>query len=313
MGCAVDHDRLSRPPEATAPVLEDAPAAAAGPEQEALYQVLFAGEHGETGRRWGQRARALAWFTSMDLTEEQLGGLASVREALAAREATIRTAEKAAAAAEAEALRPVYADLLPLLAQGHEADPEELAAAGTRLSEARDRSGRGTLSRIRHEQLRSMLEDTRGWIDELTPDQQLVLGSSRFMLRHEVGPLVAPGDHSELLGTVWDGASFDSLVLGRLPEGEEPLDIGGLWASEDVRNTPDKRLGGVQKQVLVLLAARSPGLGQAIEVALGSRAPDDFDDAGVSSGEPASPPADTAEEDTLTEGSPAGSPPPSEP
>ncbi len=313
MGCAVDHDRLSRPPEATAPVLEDAPPSAAGPEQEALYQVLFAGEHGETGRRWGQRARALAWFTSMDLTEDQLRGLASLRDALAVRESTLRDAEEAAATAEAEALEPVYAELLPLLAQGADADPEALADAGTRLSAARDRSGRGTLSRIRHEQLRGMLEDTRAWIDTLSADQQLVLGSSRFLLRHQVGPLVSPGDHGELLGTVWDGASFDSLVLGRLPEGEEPLDIGGLWASEDVRNTPDKQLGGVQKQVLVLLAARSPGLEEAIEVALGTRAPDAFGDAVISSDETEAPPADTAEDDTLTEGTPEERPPPSEP
>jgi len=304
MGCAVDQDRLTRPAEATAPVLEDAPPPAAGPEQEALYQVLFAGEHGAPAQRWGQRARALAWFTSMDLTEEQLGGLATLRADLGEREATIRAAEAAAAEAEALALEPVYAELIPLLAQGDEADPEALAAAGTRLSAARDRSGRGTLSRIRHEQLRGMLEDTRGWIDQLTPDQQLVLGSSRFLLRHEVGPLVAPGDHGELLGTVWDGASFDSLVLGRLPEGEEPLDIGGLWASEDVRNTPDKQLGGVQKQVLVLLAARSPGLDQAIEVALGTRAPGDFDelvDQGEAEAEAATSSEDTAEEDPVTE------------
>ena len=275
-GCAVDPSSLGRPSDSPAPSLEAPPPPAAGPEQEALYQVLFAGELGPEARALGQRARMLAWFDSMGLTEAQLRGLAALQAQLAAREATVAEAEAAGEARELAALQPVYDELIPLLVDPAAASPEQLAEAGTRLAAARTAAGTSAVHRVRHDQLRGMLDDTRQWIDTLDESQQAALGTSRFLLRHEVGPLVAPGDHAELLGTVWDGAAFDTLVLGRLPTEEEPLDIGGLWASEEVRNTADHQLGGVQKQVLVLLAARQEGLTEAIAVKLGERGVADF-------------------------------------
>lgn len=278
--CAVDRSSLGRPEEAAAPTLEAPPPPAEGPEAQALYQVLFEGELGAEAHALGQRARALAWFDAMAFTDEQLRGLRKLARHLERREATIAEAEAAAAKQELAALEPVYTELIPLLLR-EEASSEELAAAGTRLAQARKVSGAGTVHRVRHEQLRGMLDETRRWIETLDETQRTTLDHSRFLLRHRVGPLTTPGDQAALLGTVWDGAAFDTLVLGRLPTEEEPLDIGGLWAGEQVRNTPDQGLGGVQKQVLVLLAAREPGLVEAIAVKLGEREALDFSAAGA--------------------------------
>lgn len=294
----MDQASLGRPEEAAAPSLEAPPPPAEGPEAQALYQVLFEGELGPEAHALGQRARALAWFEAMAFTEAQLQGLRELARELTRREALMAEAEAAAAKQELAALEPVYAELIPLLLRAEEASAEELAAAGTRLAEARKQAGAGTLHRLRHEQLRGMLDETRAWVETLDASQQATLGQSRFLLRHRVGPLSTPGDHAELLGTVWDGAAFDTLVLGRLPTAEEPLDIGGLWASEDVRNTPDHQLGGVQRQVLVLLAAREPGLVAAIEVKLGERAPLDLGPGGDAEGGPVTGEAGSTIEDT---------------
>lgn len=286
MACEVDQARLARPPDAVAPTLEAAPPPAGGPEQETLYQLLFAGELGGHAHAQGQRARMLAWFRSLALGPDQLRGLATLAQGVATRTARIAAVEAEVTAQQATALGPVYDALIPLLAAEAEPDPQALAATATALSAARDEVPTAALTRARHDALRGMLADARSWVSGLDPDQQAALGSSRFFLRHRVGALTAPGDHGDLLGTVWDGASFDSLVLGRVPADTEPLDIGGLWASESVRNTPDHALGTVQKQVLILLACREPGLLPAIEVALGTRQPLDFSLAAGSTGTP---------------------------
>lgn len=276
MACEVDQARLARPADAEAPTLDAPPPPAAGPEREALYQLLFAGELGGHAQAKGQRARMLAWFHSLELTPEQLRGLADLSAKVGARADRIAAVEATVSEQEAAALAPVYDALITLLADEGAPQPDALAAAATALADARAEVPSNTLLRMRHDELRGMLADARSWIGGLAAAQQSVVGSSRFLLRHRVGALTAPGDHGDLLGTVWDGASFDSLVLGRVPEDTKPLDIGGLWATESVRNTPDHHLGAVQKQVLVLLAARQPGLPAAIEVALGTRAPLDF-------------------------------------
>ena len=71
-GCVVDQASLGRPEDAAPPSLDAPPPPAAGPEAEALYQSLFAGELGPEAQALGQRARMLAWFDSMDLDEDQL-------------------------------------------------------------------------------------------------------------------------------------------------------------------------------------------------------------------------------------------------
>lgn len=238
-----------------------------------LYQELFTGESGADMRQWGQRARMLAWFRYMALDEEQLEGLTELSATLAERDERIRTAQADAARAEMEAMHGEYARAIELLAEPGDPDADVMSVLASDLAAARFDAGASALYRVRHTELRGMLTDTQGWIEDLDSDQQTALGSSRFLLRHQVGPLVAPGDHAQLLGTMWDGMAFDALVLGRLPTESEPLDIGGLWATEKVRGTPDQRLSAVQRRVLVLLAARQEGLVEAIEVALGEREP----------------------------------------
>lgn len=282
VACTIDQERLARPAEAEAPVVEVAPPPAEGPDQTALYQELFAGETGPEARAWGQRARMLAWFRYMELTGEQLDGLAELQVSLQAREQRIRIAQGEAADAELEALQDGYGRAIEVLAGTREPGDGDLAILATDLAAARTEAGAGTLYRVRHTELRGMLDDTQAWIDTLDEDQQAALGTSRFLLRHQVGPLSAPGDHGELLGTMWDGMAFDALTLGRLPTDPEPLDIGGLWATEKVRGTPDQRLSAVQRRVLVLLAGRQEGLTSAIDVAQGRIDPLD----GLPSGAP---------------------------
>lgn len=272
VACELDPGQLARPNPTPAPVVEAGPPPAEGPARQALYQVLFAGEQGAPARAWGQRARMLAWFRYMALEPAQLDGLAALSAAIEARQARLVLAEAEAAARELASLQPVYVRLTEALAAQTEPDEAELAALGTALEGARKAASPGTLHRLRSTELRGMLDDTQAWIEVLDPSQQAALGSSRFLLAHQVGALVAPGDYATLLGTEWDGMAFDALVLGRVPTEQEPLDIGGLWATEQVRGTPDHALSAVQKQVLALLAARQEGLREAIEVAQGRRA-----------------------------------------
>lgn len=267
----MDAERLARPSSAPPPVIDAPPPPVEDPGEAALYQQLFEGESGADALAWGQRARMLAWFRYMDLTADQLAGLAALTEQVAEREATIRAAEQDVAARELAALQPVYADILTGLASPTLPDDETLDALGTALAQAHLDAGEDVLYRVRHDQLRGMLSDTQVWIDSLDEDQQVALGTSRFLLRRQVGALVSPGDHGELLGSAWDGIDFRALLLGRPPTDSKPMDIGGLWATETVRSTPDQRLSVVQRRALTLLAARQPGLVEAIQVARGER------------------------------------------
>lgn len=272
-GCGIDQDRLARPTSAPAPEIDAPPPPAEAEDEAALYQELFAGETSDEARAWGQRARMLAWFRYMELTDEQLVGLSELSEALGEREQRIAEARAITGEAELGALTDGYGRAIELLATGRGPLDEDLEILASDLSAARADAGAAALLRVRHTELRGMLDDTQRWISTLDTDQQAALGTSRFLLRHQVGTLTAPGDHGELLGTMWDGMAFDSLMLARVPDDTEPLDIGGLWATEKVRGTPDQRLSTVQRRVLALLAARQEGLLPAIEVARGTREP----------------------------------------
>jgi hypothetical protein len=276
MACEVDQARLSRPAGTVAPSLDAPPPEAADPSQQPLYQLLFAGEVGPHAHVRGQRARMLAWFGSMALTADQLRSLDALANTMAIREARIAQVEAEVAKQEAEALSAIYESLIALLAAPGDLDADALEEKATDLAVARETVPSSLLTRTRHEELRGMLSDANSWMKDLDESQRTRLGTSRFLLRHRVGALTSPGDHGDLLGTVWDGASFDSLVLARVPRDTEPLDIGGLWAAESVRNTPDHQLGTIQKQVLLLMATQETGLRSAIEVALGTRDPLDF-------------------------------------
>jgi hypothetical protein len=282
MACEVDLTSLGRPADAVAPALDAPPPAAEGPEQETLYQLLFAGELGGHAHVQGQRARMLVWFRSMKLSADQLRSLAGLADTLGERRDRIAMVEAEVTRLQGAALAKVYDGLIALLASEGDLDPAALKASGTALATAREAVPSETLLRVRHDELRGMLTDARIWMAELDDGQRTALGTSRFLLRHRVGALTTPGDHADLLGTEWDGASFDSLMIGRVPQRTEPLDIGGLWATETVRGTPDHKLGAAQNQVLVLLACQEPGLVPAIQVALGEREPLDFTDAALS-------------------------------
>lgn len=279
LACAVDVEELARPhgtvavPGPGAPTPPPAP----GPSGEKLYQLLYAGERGESAHPAGQRARMLAWMDALALTPAQVEGMLALAWELRAE--AERAAEELAGVdrAEREQVEPIYRELIQLYARGAPVSDAELEPLAARLEAARAAVD-GPEGRVKPEYVRAWrrLQRVQPWIDTLTDAQQAELATCRFFLARRHGPFTNPGDYGEWLGTAWTGGDFGSLRATLRPTDEGHMDIGGLWAAEDLRGRPGQRLQGLQLAVLVLFAMEEEGLIEAGEVRLGRRAPLDF-------------------------------------
>lgn len=275
----MDVEELARPhgasalPETAPPTPPPAP----GPSGEKLYQLLYAGERGEAAFAAGQRARMLAWMDALALSGPQVEGMMRLAWELRAEAARAEEERAAADEAERERVLPVYEELVRLYARGTPVTDAELDGLATRLEAAR-LAVDGPEGRVKGAYARAWrrLQRVQPWIDTLTDPQQAALAQCRFFLARRFGPFTNPGDYGDWLGTTWTAGDFGALRATLRPDDEGHMDIGGLWAAEDLRGRPGQRLQGLQLSVLVLFALEEEGLVEAGEVRLGRRAPLDF-------------------------------------
>jgi hypothetical protein len=273
LACTVPVPDLARPTSSDPTITDVAtPPPAHGPEEEKLYQALYAGEIGEDAYARGQRTRLLVWLVALELTESQLRGLAALSVALRAADAEITAQRAAVGAAELAAFAPVYDELDQRLSQGGGLTEAEAQGFAERLTAARKDAYADEDPRAAHyRRVRDALALVRPWIATLSDAQRARLGEARFVLGRRLGPFVNPGDYADLVGTMWDGGDFGSLRATARPSEEGHLDIGGLWAVEAQQSGPDRRLEGFQVEALVLFTALEPALPDAIALRLGER------------------------------------------
>lgn len=268
LSCAIDSsqfERRSGDPELVAPTVSAPPAPRA--EDGPLYQALYADEVGDEARPLGQRARMMAWMTTLGLTPTQLGDVRETHAALMALEEQHRADRVAHGQRELETLGPVYEAIVVGLAEGRDVSDQ-----ATPLTDAQ-----AQLPSLREQEIartREALDVAAAWVARLEPHQQRLVQDSRYFLRRRLGPMVNPGDYEALVGTRWMAGDFDTRSTA--PPSDDGMDLGGLWTAEAWRAHPDDLLGPLQQQAIALMALSEPGIAEAAEVMLGLRQPLDF-------------------------------------
>lgn len=278
LGCRVSPDDFARTP--TLPPVEPPPTTpppASGEQEERLYQLLYAGELGQPPRALGQRARMLAWLTTMGFDAAQLAGLAALvwdLRALAEQDRR-RTAE--VGERELALYGPVYTEIATLYAAGSPVPEATLAGLAARLVDARATvAAEGDPRTAQLERTRALIDRVRPWVRALPVAQRHGLAQCRFFLNHRLGPLLNPEDYGEYTGIDWDGGDFSQLRSTARPEGEPQMNIGGLWATEAIRAPPGSYIDELQLVAIVTVALTESGLPEAIEVRQGLRDPVDM-------------------------------------
>lgn len=230
LGCGVS----SEPPASVEPsVLEPLPLA------EALYAVDRPSPEVE-------RVQLLLWLRSLELDATQRVALKQagerVRASLAQRDQALEELEIGQAEAQAEPLQ----DLERRLAEGRELpqtvdlprlDPRPIEAA----------------------YVTAALDEADAFVAALTPEQVPAMANALFLLR----PRLSVGDLEGLLGRPWATGDFATMRRAS-SEGQDPLDVGGLFLLEGEVLTAE--LDRERVVVLTALALEHPQLGAALEL-----------------------------------------------
>lgn len=271
LACRVSPDDIVRTrnlPDIELPAPSPPPAETPG--QEALYQLLFAGELGDEAHAAGQRVRILAWIDAMDLSVSQMRGLLLLCERVRAALAEQQRLGAEVAAREIALYGPIYAELAEDLAHPGSATEEELGAYATRLAAARAEVLAGGDPRAEAlDRARAIVGMARPWVANLTEQQRSRLGQARFFLARRLGPLLNPGDYGEFTGISWDGGDFSAVESTARPPEEGQLDLGGLWSVERLRAPPGAYLDALQLQAIVVMAVQEEELPGALTTRLG--------------------------------------------
>lgn len=266
VGCKVTADDLAAVPTIPAAPLDAPPPVAAGPGQDRLFQLLYAGEAGDPAFELGQRVRVRAWLASLKLREAELTGFKGVVARVRTLVAEQAEADRAEAATELAALQPVYAALEERLAQGPVTD-EEYAKFAEQLSAARLAAhGDGTPAAERETRVRAVLDAVAPWQGQLSMDTQLQLASARFFLVRRASPFGNVGAYHTLVGLDWDGGEFGNLDETKAAPDQPQMDVGGLWSLEKLRTPPARYLTARQVQAILALASLEPALVEALGV-----------------------------------------------
>lgn len=263
--CKITADDLAAVPTIPAADLVAPPPASAGPGQERLFQLLYAGESSDVAWALGQRVRVRAWLGSIHLREAELEGLKRVVEEVRAAVDAAVSAERAIESAELAALGPIYQDLDARLAAGTDVTEAEYAVFAERLSAARVLAHGGTAPEVaRQERVRALLDIVARWEGQLPQDTKLKLAEARFFLVRRASPFGNPGAYHALVGLDWDGGEFSTLSETAAPADQEQMDIGGLWALEKLRAPPGKYLSARQVQAIIVMASLEPAFAEAL-------------------------------------------------
>ena len=277
LACQVNLAEVGKPTGPGLLVIPATPPPAPAPAGEKLYQMLYAGEFGPSASPVGQRLRVLAWSAYVNFDGKQLQELVQLAAVVHRIEAEQARDRKLLDGSESAALTPVYQQLIGRYAGGGTVTEGQLGDYAVALERARVAAYGGTDPRGAHYQgVMKALRTVNGWVVKLSTEQQQRLGACRFFLQRRLGPFTNPGDYGLWLGTAWSGANFASLKTELRPVDEGQLDIGGLWSADEVEKSPEGSLHGLRVSVLLLFAIESEGFVEALQVRLGTRAPDDY-------------------------------------
>ncbi|MFH1465428.1 MAG: hypothetical protein ABIO70_13655 [Pseudomonadota bacterium] len=253
-------------PTSTAQPVQPLAASAAG--EEALYQVLYAGEIGERSGALGDRVRALAFLRVLKLDTTQLQGLQGLLTAHWTLLEDERRAREATDIRELKAYGAAYHELLGLLERPEDPPDATLARIAHELTAARGVAATDAERGDHFRRIHGHLGQVRTWVETLDRAQQDRLHTCLFLLRRRLGPFTAPGDYGELVSPLWQGGDFASLARTARPADERPLDLALLWSLEDTDGKHQLHLRGLQLQALVFMALDEPALAEAVATQL---------------------------------------------
>lgn len=271
------------------------------PAGEPLYQLLYAGEHGDAAFASGQQARARGWLSGLSPSREQLEGLrdlARVRADLE-REASDERAELNAR--EQELLPPLYNEIAALYSRPSAPTREELAEVARRLESARAEVEAGIEpARAQYTRVTRLFVVAKETAGLFTEDQRPALAAARFLLGRSVHPLSTPGGEVANLGSTWDAMDFAALKVDPRDADEGQMDVGGLFAAERLGQAGSSVLVENQLASILMVASGTPGFAEAVGASAGSPSPRGAD--------PSDEPAPLASETPAMAGPPTPSP-----
>ena len=241
------------------------------PTETRLYQLLYAGEHGDEAHALGQRVRMLAWLRTVRLSAAHLTSLAKLGLRVRDEHAADRLTRATDAVREVAVLRPIYARLEFALVHP-DTTTSDLEVLAGELAEARATlDAEGDPTTAHRERMRSLIIGTSAWMSDLTHDQRVAMGSCRFVLTEHAAPLTNPGSYASLVGMIWDRGDFSALQTGEAVTADGPLDIGGLWALEHLRAPPSGYMVESARAGMLLLALMDPAFLPSIRAVMDAR------------------------------------------
>ena len=232
-----------------------------------LYQLLYAGEHGDATHAAGQRLRATIWLRQLDPTPAQRAALTDLVQ-LAGRLRAEQDAERAALGArERELVLPIYDELARALDAPGGPDPAALAALEARLAEARAQVTADLDPAVTgFRRITLLYEAARGVVRRFPAEQRADLGAARLLLERSVSPLRTPGADAAQLGGTWEAMDFAALKVDPRDGAAGPLDIGGLWSTEKIEQAGNTELIEAQLAAILMVASAEPALARALGV-----------------------------------------------
>ncbi len=271
-GCHVDADEFNRSMVLDKPWQPDASAPeGSSPPETRLYQLLYAGEHGDSAHALGQRVRMAAWLRTVALSDAQLTQLVELGIKVQNGAQADRDARAELAARELDALAPIYGRLEAALATP-ETSIEALETLAVELAEARAALyGDAAPQQAHRQRIGVLIDDISAWLTGLSRAQRLQINHCRFVLAEHAAPLTNPGSYASLVGMNWDRGDFSALQTGTEASDDGPLDIGGLWALEHLRAPPSGYMVHSARAGMLLLALLDPAFLPTANAALVAR------------------------------------------
>lgn len=237
------------------------------PTGESLYQLLYAGEHGDAAFAAGQQARAKGWLGGLSPSPEQLEGLQELARVRAELEREAEDERAVLDKRERALLPPLYNEIAALYSRPSPPSQEELAELGQRLESARAEIEAGIdparAQYARVTKLFGVAKETAGLFPE---DQRPALAAARFLLGRSVHPLSTPGGEVANLGSTWEALDFAALKVDPRDADEAQMDVGGLFAAERLGRAGSSVLVDNQLASILMVASGTPGFAEAVGV-----------------------------------------------
>jgi len=243
----------------------------ASPRETRLYQLLYAGEHGDPAHALGQRVRMAAWLRTVELSDTQLTSLVELGIKVQAGARADRAARTELATREVAALAPIY-DRLELALATPGTTPAQLEDLATELARARELLYGDAEPQVAHrDRIRAMIGDISTWLTALNRAQLQQINHCRFVLSEHAAPLTNPGSYASLVGMIWDRGDFSALQMGDEITADGPLDIGGLWALEHLRAPPSGYMVESARAGMLMLVILDPAFLPSIQAVMAGR------------------------------------------